>query len=309
MASETQTQQSQSVPDIKEIKTIDVIKYFPPKPVSGHPERYLVKDVDNKFNTIYVNIISIPEFPELKTDYRYVIPISRIGRFGPEIRKEEFEVAFEGQGLLDLGPSPDAKPKTIVTKQRSLEESIPAEQEQSESETIPNKPQEVEIIDRSITPVEPVSEFVPQEPNKYMILSDYGLPAKDLVQAHFDHYNFIKELMISNNHYVMIDGNPYLKKEGWFSLGEGFGISRDEHDIMEERVWTDDAGEIHVYYRVRVVMPNGRAAVDVGVCSTSEKGRSKMRMHEIYATALTRATVRAISFLIGKGSVSAEEIR
>lgn len=312
-SADTPTQQSHetSKADIKEIKTVDVIKYIPAQ--NRKPERYLVYDVDNKNNPIYITIIEIPNFPKLEKGQRYMLPISGENNLGPEIRKSEFDAAFEGQGLIHVGPSDNEKLKTEKpTKQQSLENTLPPvdannkapdnsiSKESTTSDRIEDEAIEAELF--------PISENLPVTENKFMMLNDFGLPAKKLVEAHFEHYNFIKELMLNQNHFVILDGKPYLKKEGWFSLGEGFGISRDEHDIMEERVWTDDIGEIHVYYRVRVVMPNGRAAVDIGVCSSSEKGRSKAKMHDIYATALTRATVRAISFLIGKGSISAEEV-
>ena len=56
------------------------------------------------------------------------------------------------------------------------------------------------------------------------------------------------------------------------------------------------------------IAPNGQFTVGNGVCSNAEPGKEKKSLHDIEATALTRAKNRATMDLVGGGEVTAEEI-
>ena len=65
---------------------------------------------------------------------------------------------------------------------------------------------------------------------------------------------------------------------------------------------------IRVSYEVMAIAPNGQFTVGNGVCSNTESGKEKKSLHDIEATALTRAKNRATMDLVGGGEVTAEEI-
>jgi len=65
---------------------------------------------------------------------------------------------------------------------------------------------------------------------------------------------------------------------------------------------------IRVSYEVMAIAPNGQFTVGNGVCSNAEPGKEKKSLHDIEATALTRAKNRATMDLVGGGEVTAEEI-
>jgi hypothetical protein len=83
---------------------------------------------------------------------------------------------------------------------------------------------------------------------------------------------------------------------------------------VSEHVDRDEKGSpIRASATVRATHPSGRFAEGSGRCSIDESrfktpsGRAKAE-HDIAATAVTRATNRAISNLVGFGQVSAEEV-
>jgi len=104
--------------------------------------------------------------------------------------------------------------------------------------------------------------------------------------------------------------DSFVKKSGWFKLANFYGVSTE---IIYEEVARDDDGQpTRVKARVRASR-NGRHADGDGACSVTEprfashRGRLKLE-HDLASTAVTRATNRAISNLIGFGAVSAEEV-
>jgi hypothetical protein len=102
----------------------------------------------------------------------------------------------------------------------------------------------------------------------------------------------------------------FVKRSGWSKLATFYGASTEilERDMARE----EDGTPIRANALVRAIAPNGRHAEGDGACARTEprfrsgSGRLKLE-HDLMATAVTRATNRAISNLIGFGSVSAEE--
>jgi len=91
----------------------------------------------------------------------------------------------------------------------------------------------------------------------------------------------------------------YITRSGWRLIAMAFNIS----DEIVSRELTKTA----CIYVVRAVAPNGRSAVGVGAAEAVEKNR-QLSLHDMIATAHTRAKSRAIADLVGAGEVSAEEI-
>jgi len=97
----------------------------------------------------------------------------------------------------------------------------------------------------------------------------------------------------------------FLKRAGWRKIAFWYGL---DLEVMREALERDERGEViraHVVARAR--HPNGRYADGDGGCSRSERGFAKPE-HDIAAVAVTRATNRAISNLVGAGDLSAEEM-
>jgi len=103
---------------------------------------------------------------------------------------------------------------------------------------------------------------------------------------------------------VDIKGKPYVKRSGWRKLALAFNISDEVLSTEKEEVEGGYVWRI----QVRAWAPNGRSAVGIGACSSTEREFAHPD-HDIYAIAHTRAKNRAISDLIGSGEVSAEELR
>lgn len=108
---------------------------------------------------------------------------------------------------------------------------------------------------------------------------------------------FIKELKAKG---AQADLEKKVKKSGCLKLGKAFGISTE---IIEEQV---DRVAGYAYYKTRAKAPNGQYTDRTGSCDRTERGRKESPIDHIEATALTRATDRAIMALLG-GENTAEE--
>jgi hypothetical protein len=108
---------------------------------------------------------------------------------------------------------------------------------------------------------------------------------------------------------VQKEGNrEFKKKSAWRKLARYFGISIhcERGDAVIQRF---EDGSWVATARAEAIAPWGQRATDVGACGSDEQtGRRTITMADALATAMTRATNRAISNLIAMGEVSAEEI-
>lgn len=96
-----------------------------------------------------------------------------------------------------------------------------------------------------------------------------------------------------------------VKKSGCLKLGKAFSISTE----ITERVPTISAEPALTafFFKVRASAPNGQSQERTGRCDRGEKGRKDSPLDHMEATALTRATNRAIMSLLG-GETTAEEL-
>lgn len=102
-------------------------------------------------------------------------------------------------------------------------------------------------------------------------------------------------------------GRSFKKKSAWRKLARHFGISVD-CELADTRVDFTADGFI-AYARAKASAPWGQSWADVGACSSDEAtGKRTITYADAIATAMTRASNRAVSNLIAMGEVSAEEI-
>jgi hypothetical protein len=99
----------------------------------------------------------------------------------------------------------------------------------------------------------------------------------------------------------------FPKRSGWRKVATWFGLDLLV-DESRMRLVRDANGKLLEAIVVgRVVAPNGRAGEDVGACSHDERFFNKP-VHDIIATAATRALNRATANLVGMGALSGEEV-
>lgn len=100
----------------------------------------------------------------------------------------------------------------------------------------------------------------------------------------------------------------FKKKSAWRKLARHFRISL-EVDPDDTRFERFPDGSWLATARALAVAPWGQRFADVGACGSDEQtGRRVITMADAIATAMTRASNRAVSNLIAMGEVSAEEI-
>ena len=107
---------------------------------------------------------------------------------------------------------------------------------------------------------------------------------------------------------VQKDGaREFKKKSAWRKLARHFGISVA---ASLDSVRVDTLGDGFTAYAVATASaPWGQSWTDVGACGSDEAtGRRTITVADAVATAMTRASNRAVSNLIAMGEVSAEEI-
>ena len=105
---------------------------------------------------------------------------------------------------------------------------------------------------------------------------------------------------------MTIQGRSFRMKAYWRAVGTAFNLATDL--VSTEILRTPEGDVSDVIIIVRATAPNGRSAIGDGTCSATEKKGAARTLHNIHAHALTRATNRAISNLVGFGEVSAEEV-
>ena len=119
-------------------------------------------------------------------------------------------------------------------------------------------------------------------------------------------YQKITELMLDESDYQQIQGRAFKKKSAWRKYARAFNITTE---IIDKDIVKTDKGAVkEASFIVRATLPTGRYADGWGNCSRQE-GNKAHPNHDIPATAMTRATNRAIADLIGAGEVTAEEIQ
>jgi hypothetical protein len=96
----------------------------------------------------------------------------------------------------------------------------------------------------------------------------------------------------------------FLKRSGWRKIA--FWYALDIAILHTDLERNEQGTVIRAHVIARASHPNGRFADGDGGCSITERPMGKPE-HDVAATAVTRATNRAISNLVGMGASSAEE--
>ena len=105
---------------------------------------------------------------------------------------------------------------------------------------------------------------------------------------------------------MKIGPKMFRMKAYWRAVATAFNLAIDL--VSTEILRSPDGVITDVIIVVKATAPNGRSAIGDGSCSMSEKTGAMRTLHNMHAHALTRATNRAISNLVGFGEVSAEEV-
>lgn len=122
---------------------------------------------------------------------------------------------------------------------------------------------------------------------------------------------FVKEKLIDDSDKMKIGGNIFLMKSAWRKYINAFGISIE---ILSQNVIEND-NDVIASYRVRATAPNSQFVESDGTKSKSEywserhQNHGSYTLHNLKATARTRAINIAVSDLVGYGETSAEEIK
>lgn len=133
------------------------------------------------------------------------------------------------------------------------------------------------------------------------------LPTEDEIDKHVAIYNYVKKKVVDKNDFANIKGKRFLKKSGVRKFINAFNISVE---LVEKQVYeleVNGVNDLHAEVRVRATTPKSQAVEGIGIKSMSELFDKSL--HNLIATAWTRATNRAILDLVAFGEVSAEEIK
>lgn len=118
-------------------------------------------------------------------------------------------------------------------------------------------------------------------------------------------YQELTQHLLDESDYQKIGDRKFKKKSAWRKYMRAFNISTT---IQEKEIEKDKHGRVtNATFIIKAISPDGRYAEGWGNCSKFERKFNKPN-HDIPSTAMTRATNRAVSDLIGAGEVSAEEI-
>lgn len=155
------------------------------------------------------------------------------------------------------------------------------------------------------------------------------LPANAVeLKRAFDAYHSLCEQILEDSDRQIISGKPFTKRSGWRKLSCAYNV---QTEIVSKEVHRDEEGRvIWAEFVVKAIAPNGRYAEGEGSYGRKSKccpqgcskgGKHKHcptdcdgwrhfsdPVHDIAATAHTRAVNRACADLFGLGEVSAEEI-
>jgi len=211
------------------------------------------------------------------------------------IEKKKKEKGVTGQGALMLIKKEIDGEVANVTVQGKIENIVARGVETPEGKEIVVQ---TAVIEKEVATIVPGNSLVlpvttPEEAKKTMELYQNTLDA-----------------LVDDRDWQKVGTEKFLKKSGVRKLAVAFNLSEEILDLKEER---DTEGRIiTAFASVRITAPNGRTTVGTGTCSIYDKktGRDGFTHaeHDVRATAITRATNRAILNMVGMGKVSAEEV-
>ena len=141
------------------------------------------------------------------------------------------------------------------------------------------------------------------------MLDPFGMDV-ETARAAMERYQELVRALLSPDDFQRVGKREFVKRSGFQKVANAYSLSTQ---ILVKTVDRDDDGNaVRAAALVRATRPDGRFAEGDGACAVGEErfksasGRAKVE-HDLGATAVTRATNRAISNLVAYGSVSAEE--
>lgn len=159
-------------------------------------------------------------------------------------------------------------------------------------------PLQVEVVTDEKEQVTQELQVIEHEPSLQTFNVDDAL-------AQWEAYQIFTEKLLDPSDYIDIKGKAFKKKSAWRKYARAFNINTE---IIDKDITYNDKGVvIEAEFVVRATLPDGRHCDGWGNCSRREGNKNKPN-HDIPATAMTRATNRAIADLIGAGEVTAEEV-
>lgn len=136
--------------------------------------------------------------------------------------------------------------------------------------------------------------------------ADFSMVTKDDIKKHLAMYKYVKKEVVDPSDFYTTNGKEAIKKSGVRKFISAFGLSIE---FIEKNVYNlkvNGIDDTHAEVRVRAITPKGQSVEGIGVKSMSEL--YEKTLHNLIATAWTRAVNRAVLDLVAFGEVSAEEM-
>ena len=195
-------------------------------------------------------------------------------------------------------------PKKVIELKKELPKVEPKKTKKKplkkEKIEVPEINTEVEIISNDEIPTKSYPIQPIESPSEIM------LPTKQDVDRHLEMYNYVKSKVVNESDFATIKNKKFLKKSGVRKFINAFGISIE---LIDKKIFTLEVNGVidtHAEVRVRAITQKGQSVEGIGMKSMSEL--YDKNLHNLVATAWTRAVNRAILDLVAFGEVSAEEL-
>lgn len=223
-------------------------------------------------------------------------------------KKERFPILLTNQMILKMVCKDlriDLENNLKTNKKNKIEKEVKENMNEKEDEIIQPVSGLRNIDKRMALTVHDEREGI-REKNEIMITH---YPSEEEVLFLIKRRKFVKEKLIDSSDKMKIGGNIFLMKSAWRKYINAFGISIE---ILSQNVYDKDDDTI-AEYRVRATAPNSQFVEADGTKSKKEywserhQNFGSFTLHNLKATARTRAINIAVSDLVGYGETSAEE--
>ena len=168
--------------------------------------------------------------------------------------------------------------------------------------------EEAKIIDEPKQERKSTEEEMPESKSvvKVMEFSKPLITAKDASLAFQGYQDLILTLMKESD-VVEIQGKKKVKKTGINKIARFFGVSVEIIKTKREESVGPQGGKNFTWYVwCKAILPNGQFRVDGAACSSNERRFAHLE-NDVMATAITRASKRAIENLVGMGELELME--
>ena len=171
---------------------------------------------------------------------------------------------------------------------------------------------ESEPIPIKETVMEKVEKFdlaVPSPKQPLSIMEGTRYPSEEEIRFLINRRKFVKDTLIDKaEDLIKISGTLFLKKSGTQKYINAFGISIE---ILSNSIYpVGEDKDLVAEYRIKATAPNGQFVIADGTKNKSEYWSDKYKnfgsysLHNLKATARTRAIHIAVSDLVGYGELS-----